>query len=85
MCSTYLNHYQFQSLDVVGSLIMRMWWNIFLAGASAVQLGSCLYYGYEIITQIRDNLIRYLDTQKLDTISQLTGLAHKYEEIGFND
>jgi dihydroorotate dehydrogenase (NAD+) catalytic subunit len=57
----------------------------FLAGASAVQLGSCLYYGYDIITQIRDNLIRYLVTHKLENISQLTGLAHKYKEIDFND
>jgi len=57
----------------------------FLAGASAVQLGSCLYYGYDIITKIHDNLIRYLDTHDLNSISELTGLSHKYKEIGFSD
>jgi len=57
----------------------------FLAGAVAVQLGSCLYYGYDIITKIHDNLVRYLETQKFSNISQLTGLSHKYKEIGFHD
>ncbi len=57
----------------------------FLAGASAVQLGSCLYYGYEIITKINNNLIRYLEEHKFKNISELTGLAHKYKEIDFND
>ena len=57
----------------------------FLAGAVAVQLGSCLYYGYDIITKIHDNLVHYLEAQKLDNISQLSGLSHKYEEIGFHD
>jgi dihydroorotate dehydrogenase (NAD+) catalytic subunit len=57
----------------------------FLAGAAAVQLGSCLYHGYDIITKIHDNLIRYLDAHHLDSISQLTGLAHEYKEIDFHD
>ena len=57
----------------------------FLAGAVAVQLGSCLYHGYDIITKIHDNLIRYLKTHNLENISHLTGLAHKYKEIEFRE
>ncbi len=53
-----------------------------LAGASAVQLGSCLYYGYDVIKKIHDNLARYLEAQKIKNISQLTGLSHKFEERG---
>ena len=54
----------------------------FFAGASAVQLGSCLYYGYDVIKKIHDNLARYLETQNLENISQLTGLSHEFEERG---
>jgi len=56
----------------------------FLAGAAAVQLGSCLYYGYDIITKIRDNLIRYLENQHYETITQLTGISHSFKEIEFH-
>ncbi|MBN2155045.1 MAG: dihydroorotate dehydrogenase [Candidatus Lokiarchaeota archaeon] len=54
----------------------------FFAGASAVQLGSCLYYGYDIITKIHDNLFRYMETHEYNTISELTGLAHTHENEG---
>lgn len=57
----------------------------YLAGAAAVQLGSCLYYGYDRITRIRDNLIHYLDSHDYENITQLTGLAHKYKEIEFHE
>ncbi len=50
----------------------------FLAGASAVQIGTVLYKGVNIITQINKNLRSYLEENNYNSISQLKGLAHKY-------
>jgi len=51
----------------------------FLAGASAVQIGTALYKGLGVITQINDNLKTYLNKNNYTSISALTGLAHKYK------
>lgn len=51
----------------------------FLAGASAVQIGTALFNGVEIISEINDGLIKYLKEHGYKSISDLKGLAHKYE------
>jgi dihydroorotate dehydrogenase (NAD+) catalytic subunit len=51
----------------------------FLAGASAVQIGTALYKGLGVITQINDNLKNYLNKNNYTSISELTGLAHNYK------
>jgi dihydroorotate dehydrogenase (NAD+) catalytic subunit len=51
----------------------------FLAGASAVQIGSALYKGIEIISQIQNDLKNYLKKAGIASINQLKGLSHNYE------
>lgn len=51
----------------------------FLAGASAVQIGTALYKGIEIITEINKDLIRYLKENEHTSIKDIKGLAHQYK------
>ena len=51
----------------------------FLAGASAVQIGTALFKGVEIISDINKGLIGYLREQGFKSISDLKGLAHHYK------
>ena len=51
----------------------------FLAGASAVQIGTALYKEIEIITEINKGITTYLKTNKYTSINDIKGLAHKYK------
>ncbi|MHA1729820.1 MAG: dihydroorotate dehydrogenase [Promethearchaeota archaeon] len=51
----------------------------FLAGASAVQIGSVLHKGNEIISHINRGLSEFLDKKAISNISQLTGRAHEFK------
>ncbi len=51
----------------------------FLAGASAVQIGTALYQGYDIISKINQGLKKYLKENEYNSISEITGLAHNYK------
>ena len=51
----------------------------FLAGASAVQIGTALFKGVEIISDINKGLIGYLREHGFKSISDLKGLAHHYK------
>jgi len=51
----------------------------FLAGASAVQIGTALYQGYDIITKINQGLTKYLKENEYNSISEIKGLAHNYK------
>jgi len=51
----------------------------FLAGASAVQIGTALYQGYDIISKINQGLKKYLKENEYSSISEITGLAHNYK------
>ncbi|MFW9937772.1 MAG: dihydroorotate dehydrogenase [Candidatus Thorarchaeota archaeon] len=51
----------------------------FLAGASAVQIGTALYQGDHIINEINQNLIDYLKSNNYNSISDIKGLAHNYK------
>jgi dihydroorotate dehydrogenase (NAD+) catalytic subunit len=50
-----------------------------LAGASAVQIGTALYKGIEIITEINKGLINYLNENEITSINELKGLAHQFK------
>ena len=50
----------------------------FLAGATAVQIGSGLYKGYQIIEHILNGLNDFLSEKSIKNISFLTGKAHKF-------
>ncbi|MFW9998951.1 MAG: dihydroorotate dehydrogenase [Candidatus Hodarchaeota archaeon] len=49
----------------------------FLAGASAVQIGTALYKGTEVITDIIDGVTRYLRDNGYLSINDIIGLAHQ--------
>ncbi|MBY8978998.1 MAG: dihydroorotate dehydrogenase [Candidatus Lokiarchaeota archaeon] len=51
----------------------------FLAGASAVQIGTALYQGYGIISKINQGLKKYLKENDYNSISEIKGLAHNYK------
>ena len=51
----------------------------FLAGASAVQIGTALYQGYDIISKINQGLKKYLKENEYNSISEIKGLAHNYK------
>jgi dihydroorotate dehydrogenase (NAD+) catalytic subunit len=58
-------------------------WNdiveFFLVGASAVQIGTALYQGIEIIEKMKIGLNNYLQENHYKSISELTGLAHQFK------
>ncbi|MHA1872366.1 MAG: dihydroorotate dehydrogenase [Promethearchaeota archaeon] len=48
----------------------------FLAGASAVQIGSALVHGEYLVKKLIEDLREYLKTNNIENIHQLTGKAH---------
>ncbi len=47
-----------------------------LAGASAVQIGSALYYyGYDVFRMINTEIVNYLNSEKYDKVDDIIGLA----------
>jgi len=51
----------------------------FLAGASAVQVGTSLYQGPEIISKINEGMVRYLKENEFKSINDVKGLAHEFK------
>ena len=50
-----------------------------LAGASAVQIGTALYKGVEILTEINHGITQYLKDNKYKSINNIKGLAHQFK------
>lgn len=50
-----------------------------LAGASAVQIGTALYQGPKIITEINEGLTYFLKENGYKSITELKGLAHEFK------
>jgi dihydroorotate dehydrogenase (NAD+) catalytic subunit len=48
----------------------------FLAGASAVQIGTAFIRGFDIIDDIKKEMIQYLKKYSVNNISELVGEAH---------
>ena len=51
----------------------------FLAGASAVQVGTSLYQGPEIVSKINEGMVRYLKDNEFKSINNIKGLAHEFK------
>ena len=51
----------------------------FLAGASAVQIGTVLYREIEIIKEINEGVIQYLKKHQHQSINDIRGLAHQFK------
>jgi dihydroorotate dehydrogenase (NAD+) catalytic subunit len=73
--------YKILKIPIIGCGGIDSWEDVvefFLAGASAVQIGTGLYQGVEIITKINNGLIDYLKTHQLKSINELKGLSHQF-------
>jgi len=51
----------------------------FLVGASAIQVGTSLYQGPEVISEINKGMIRYLKDNEFKSINDIKGLAHEFK------
>jgi len=74
--------FKFLKIPIIGCGGIDSWEDViefFLAGASAVQIGTALYKGIEIITKINKDLIRYLKENEYTSIKDIKGLAHQYK------
>ena len=66
--------YKVLKIPVIGCGGITDWKDVvefFLAGASAVQLGTALYKGIDLITEINQSLIKFLNDKNYSSISTL--------------
>jgi len=74
--------YKVLKIPIIGCGGIFNWKDViefFLAGASAVQIGTALYQDIDIIKIINENLVNYLKSNGLTSISNLIGLAHNFQ------
>ena len=74
--------YKLLEIPIIGCGGASNWEDVIefiLVGASAVQIGTALYQGVEIITGIINGLKKFLTDNDYSSISQLKGLAHEFE------
>lgn len=74
--------YKLLKIPIIGCGGIDSWQDLvefFLAGASAVQIGTALYKGAEIITEINEGVIRYLKDNGFKSINDVKGLAHQFK------
>jgi dihydroorotate dehydrogenase (NAD+) catalytic subunit len=74
--------YKVLKIPIIGCGGASTWKDIvefILAGASAVQIGTALYQGSEIITEINTSLIGFLEDNGFKSITELIGLTHEFK------
>jgi dihydroorotate dehydrogenase (NAD+) catalytic subunit len=74
--------YQLLKIPIIGCGGISTWKEVvefILAGASAVQIGTALYKGSEIVTEINSSLLNFLKINGYKSISELIGLSHEFK------
>jgi len=74
--------YKVLKIPIIGCGGIDSWQDVvefFLAGASAVQIGTAFYKGTEIITEIHHGLTQYLRDNDCKSINDIKGLAHQFK------
>ncbi len=74
--------YKAIKIPIIGCGGIDSWQDVvefFLAGASAVQIGTGLYKGVEIITEIIERVTRYLKDNGYNSINDIKSLAHQFK------
>jgi dihydroorotate dehydrogenase (NAD+) catalytic subunit len=74
--------YKILKIPIIGCGGVESWQDVvefFLAGASAVQLGTILYSGIDVITEINEGIIRFLKVHKYNSINEIKGLTHQFK------
>ncbi|MFX0081295.1 MAG: dihydroorotate dehydrogenase [Candidatus Hodarchaeota archaeon] len=73
--------YKILKIPIIGCGGIDSWQDVvefFLAGASAVQIGTALYKGTEIITKINEGVVKYLKEGEYKSINDIKGLSHQF-------
>lgn len=73
--------YKKVKIPIIGCGGIYNWQDVveyFLAGATAVQIGSALYQGNDVISKINNGLQNFLAEKSIQNISELTGKAHQF-------
>jgi len=74
--------YNVLKIPIIGCGGIDSWQDVvefFLAGASAVQIGTALSNEVEIITEINKGIINYLKDNAYQSIYEIRGLAHQFK------
>ncbi len=74
--------YKALKIPIIGCGGIDTWKDViefFLAGASAVQIGTALYHGTEKITNINSKISHYLKNNDYTSINDIKGLAHQFK------
>ncbi len=74
--------YKILKIPIIGCGGIDSWEDViefFLAGASAVQIGTALYREIEIIKEINKGIIHYLKDNQYKSINDIKGLAHQFK------
>ncbi len=72
--------YENINIPIVGSGGVYNWKNaiaMYLAGASAIQIGTALLEELEIFSKIKNGINKYLENEGYNDISEIIGIAHK--------
>ena len=80
--------YKILEIPIIGCGGASNWQDVIefiLVGASAVQIGTALHQGFDIITDIINGLKKFLLDNKYSSISELKGLAHEFKTQGVPD
>ncbi|MBY9015782.1 MAG: dihydroorotate dehydrogenase, partial [Candidatus Lokiarchaeota archaeon] len=74
--------YKILEIPIIGCGGASNWQDVIefiLVGASAVQIGTVLHQGLDIITDIINGLKKFLTYNEYNSISELKGLAHEFK------
>lgn len=74
--------YKILKIPIIGCGGIDSWEDViefFLAGASAIQIGTALYREIEIIKEINKGIIHYLKDNQYKSINDIKGLAHQFK------
>ena len=74
--------YKLLKIPIIGCGGVSDWKDVIefiLAGASAVQIGTALYQGTKIITEINEGLTYFLKENGYKSITEVKGLAHEFK------
>ena len=74
--------YKILKIPIIGCGGIDSWEDViefFLAGASAIQIGTALYREIEIIKDINKGIIHYLKDNQYKSINDIKGLAHQFK------
>jgi dihydroorotate dehydrogenase (NAD+) catalytic subunit len=74
--------YKALKIPIIGCGGVDSWQDVtefFLAGASAVQIGTALYKGTDIVSNINSKITQYLKNNGYTSINDIKGLAHQFK------